>query len=283
MHTSQLRRSESSLEGSGGLCLFRRTWLPPEPQRAMLIIHGFAEHSGRYEAPSAWFAARGCAVHAYDQRGHGRSDGTRGHVERFDEFLDDAAILLDAVKSEHPGLPVVLVGHSMGGLILASFLRERRPAVAAAVSSCAAFKLDEALPAWRLQVARLARRVTPRASIAANLPLAGLSKDPEVIRQYEEDPLVFHKLTLSLAVEMFDAAHRLHGGAGDVEVPLLVLHGEDDPIAPLEGSQTFAAGLTSTGSALRTYPGLRHEIFNEPEAETVYADVLAWLDKLDTR
>ena len=280
MDASQLRRSESSLEGADGLCLFRRAWLPPEPQRAMLIIHGFAEHSGRYEAPGAWFAARGCAVHAYDQRGHGRSDGTRGHVERFDEFLDDVAILLDAVKTEHPGLPVVLVGHSMGGLILASFLRERRPQLAAAVSSCAAFKLDEALSAWRLRMARLTRRVAPRASIAANLPLAGLSKDPEVIRQYEEDPLVFHKLTLSLAVEMFDAAQRLHGGAGDVEVPLLVLHGEDDPIAPPEGSRTFAAGLTSPGSDLRTYPGLRHEIFNEPEAESVYADVLAWLDKL---
>jgi alpha-beta hydrolase superfamily lysophospholipase len=277
---SHLRRSESSLEGSGGLCLFRRAWLPPQPRRVMLLIHGFAEHSGRYEAPGAWFAARGCAVHAYDQRGHGRSDGMRGHVERFDEFLDDATILLDAVKAEHPGLPVVLVGHSMGGLILASFLRERRPAVAAAVSSCAAFQLDDALSAWRLRLARLTRRVAPRASIAANLPLAGLSRDPEVIRQYEEDPLVFHKLTVSLALEMFDAARRLHGGAADVKVPLLVLHGEDDPIAPPQGSRGFSAGLVSPGSDLRIYPGLRHEIFNEPEAESVYADVVTWLDKL---
>lgn len=244
------------------------------------MIHGFAEHSGRYEGFGAWFAERGYAVHAYDHRGHGRSAGDRGHVDRFTDFLDDLEHVIDAARREHSGLPIALVGHSMGGLILAALLRERKPDVRAAVSSGAALALAERMPRGRLAAARVLRRLAPRLALDAGLDLEGLSRDPEVVRRYVEDPLVFRRATVSLAVELHDAARRTAGGGADVSLPMLLLHGEQDSLCPPEGSRRFHADLKTPGSELRSYPTLRHEIFNEPERERVFEDAFRWLEAL---
>jgi alpha-beta hydrolase superfamily lysophospholipase len=276
-----VRRVEGRRDGAGEHGLFHRAWLPESPRRALLVVHGLAEHSGRYEAFGAWFAARGHAVHAYDQRGHGRSPGARGHVERFDDFLDDLDRAVGHVRRTHPGLPLALVGHSMGGLILAAFLRERKPDAFAAVSSGAALAVAERMPRGRLAAARLLRRVAPRLSVDAGLDPSTLSRDPEVVRRYVEDPLVFRRVTISLAVALHDAARRTSAGGADVALPMLVMHGERDALCPVEGSRRFYGNLRVHGSALRCYPELRHEIFNEPEAERVFGDLLGWLDSLE--
>jgi alpha-beta hydrolase superfamily lysophospholipase len=241
-------------------------------------VHGYAEHSGRYEEMALWFARRGCAVHAYDQRGHGRSEGVRCHVERFDDFLDDLALVLDAVRSEHPELPITLVGHSMGGLVTLAFLAVRKPRVASAVTSGPALALGAVSP-FRVTLARTARRLLPRLAIGSGLDPEGLSRDPEVVRRYLADPLIVRTMTTSLGAELLTAAPRTAALAGDVAVPLLMLHGEEDPLCAVEGSRTFHAGLRTPRSTLRTYPKLRHEIFNEPEREAVWQDVLAWLEE----
>ena len=137
-----IRRTESQFEGSDRRFLFRRAWLPPDPHRLLVLVHGYAEHSGRYDHVGTWFGERGYAVHAYDQRGHGRSDGRRCHVERFSEYLDDAEIFLAAAGSEHVGLPTYLLGHSMGGLVVATLLVERKPEIQAAITSGAALRLS---------------------------------------------------------------------------------------------------------------------------------------------
>ena len=157
------------LPGPGDV--FARTTVPPGEALppAVLLVHGYAEHSGRYDALGAWFAARDWAVHAYDHRGHGRSEGTRCHVDRFDELLDDLDIMLGLVREEHPDVPVVLVGHSMGGLVVTTFLCERSPAVRAAATSGALLALSDEVPAWRVGLARALRRVTPRLSLELSL------------------------------------------------------------------------------------------------------------------
>jgi alpha-beta hydrolase superfamily lysophospholipase len=274
-----LRRVEEDFAGSAGVRLFRRAWLPEEASRSVLLVHGFAEHSGRYEALGAWLARHGCAVHAYDQRGHGRADGRRGWVERFEDFLDDLDRMRTLVREAHPQLPGVVIGHSMGGLIVATWLRERHPDVAAGILSGPGLALGDAMPVWQLTLARAVRRFAGGLAVPSRLPLEGLCSDPEVIRRYQEDPLVFDKITVALAVEMFAAAERSVDGGADVRVPVLVLHGEDDPICDPQGSRRFHAGLTDPASELRLYPGLRHEIFNEPQAERVYADAVEWLEK----
>jgi alpha-beta hydrolase superfamily lysophospholipase len=244
----------------------------------LLLVHGYAEHSGRYEEMALWFARRGCAVHAYDQRGHGRSEGVRCHVERFDEFLDDLALVLEAARSENPELPITLVGHSMGGLVTLAFLATRKPRVASAVTSGPALALGAVSP-FRVAIARAARRLLPRLAIGSGLDPAGLSRDPEVVRAYLADPLIVRTMTTSLGAELLAAAPRTAALAGQVEVPLLMLHGEDDPLCAVEGSRAFSAGVRTPGSALRAYPKLRHEIFNEPEREAVWQDLLDWLEE----
>jgi alpha-beta hydrolase superfamily lysophospholipase len=244
----------------------------------MLVVHGYAEHSGRYEGLAAWFAARGVAVHAYDQRGHGRSGGARGHAARFQEFLDDLALLLEFVRTEHPDLPLTLVGHSMGGLVVASFLTERKPTISSAVLSGPALALGDGVSRLRIAAARALRGIAPRLVLRSGLDPGGLSRDPSVVRAYLEDPLVFRTMTTSFAAEMLAAIPRVAARAAEVAVPLLGLHGEEDPLCPLRGSRAFFASVRSPGSTLRVYPGLRHEIFYEPEREKVYEDLWSWLE-----
>ncbi len=276
MERTVLRRTESHFSGSRGHSLFRRAWLPAQPERVLLLVHGFAEHSGRYDHLGAWFAARGCAVHAYDQQGHGRSTGARGHA-RFSDLLDDLGSFLVVVGDEHPDLPVALLGHSMGGLVVAAFARERRPQVACAVTSGAMLALSDDVSRARIAAARLLRWVVPRFSLDAGVNPDGLSRDPEVGRAYLADPLVFRKITVLLGAELLEAIRRTVSGAADVTLPMLLLHGEDDPITPVESSRAFHRGLPAPQSQLRTYPKLRHEIFNEPEREAVFRDVFEWV------
>ena len=272
-----IRRTESHFAAGRGRSLFRRAWLPPEPRRLLVLVHGYAEHSGRYEPMAAWLAARGCAVHAYDHQGHGRSDGVRGHVRRFADLLDDLEVFLARVRDEPPGLPAFVIGHSMGGLVVAAFVRERRPELVGAVTSGAALRLAEVPSGALLLALRLLRRVAPRFTMTRPIAPEALSRDPEVGRAYLDDPLVLRRMSVSLAAEIFDAGRRTLRGGADVRLPMLVLHGEADPLCPASGSRTFYEQLGTAGSDLRIYPKLRHEIFNEPEQESVFADLLEWL------
>ena len=278
------RRVESHLLSErDGLRLFRRSWLPERGDRVLALVHGFAEHSGRYEHVARWFAERGYVVHAYDHRGHGRSEGTRTHVDHFEEYLDDLGCFHAAIRAEHPDLPILLTGHSMGGLIVAAFLADRRPAVAAAVTSGAALELGPDVTATRLRFARLLRRVVPRFRMKSTLDPAGLSRDEDVVSAYLADPHVHRSLTASLGAELLGAVEVTGERAFEIQVPMLVLHGEEDPMCPVSGSRAFHEGLHVAGSRLRTYPGMRHEIFNEPEQERVFEDIVSWTEEVPLR
>jgi len=272
-----IRRSENRVDGARGDRLFCREWLPENPERVLLLVHGMGEHSGRYEHFGAWFAARGCSVHAYDHLGHGRSAGLPGHVRRFDDYLDDLEGILADVRRRHPQLPVFVVGHSMGGLIVAAFARERRPQLAGAVTSAAALDLGEGVSGATLVAARILSRLVPRLRLSTELDPAGLSRDQEVVDAYVADPLVFRRVTASMANELFGAIRRTRAGGAEVQLPMLMLHGEADPICPVAGTREFFEQLPLDDKAVQTYPGLLHEIFNEPEHEQVFEDLLAWL------
>jgi alpha-beta hydrolase superfamily lysophospholipase len=262
-----------------------RAWLPARPDRVMVLVHGYAEHCGRYDEMAMYFARRGFAVHAYDQAGHGRTRGPRGHVDRFERLPREAVAFVEQVGTEHPGLPVTLVGHSMGGLVVAAAAAFLHPPVDRFVLSGAALRLPTDGPgAWRqrasLLAARVLSRVVPRLGVAAGLDDEAISRDPEVVRRYREDPYVEDRMTVRFAAGMNQMLGRVIPAAGRVERPVLVLHGEDDRLTSPQGSVAFHAALAAPvaeQSALKLYPGLRHEIFNEPEREQVWQDVLEWL------
>jgi alpha-beta hydrolase superfamily lysophospholipase len=293
--TEQIRRREGQVElvrpdasvADSGPAFGERycyAWLPPEPDRVLVLIHGYAEHAGRYDEMAIHFARRGFAVHAYDQIGHGRTKGARGHVDRFDRLTEEVARFVDLVRLEHPGLPVVLVGHSMGGLVVAGTAVFQAPAVERIVLSGALLDLNSAgglRQKLSLVIARVLSVIAPRIGLAAGLDLEGLSRDPEVIRRYEADPNVKDRMSARFAAGMSAMVGSVAAAASRVAQPVLILHGADDSIAPPDGSKQFHAGLApevARESALTIYPELRHEIFNEPEREAVWQDILNWLD-----
>lgn len=271
-----IRRTEAHFVAAAGRSLFRRSWLPEAPDRSIVLVHGFGEHSGRYESFGAWFAARGVAVHAYDHTGHGQSSGRRGHVRRFDDFLDDLAEFLKVVQSEHPSLPCAIVGHSMGGLIAAAFARERAPMVDRIVTSGPLLAFGTAAGGAKMLLARMLRHVWPTFTSSAGIAPQALSRDPEVGRRYLADPLVHSAVTACLGVALDEGVRRTAGGGAAIQLPILMLHGGADLLCSPSGSETFFAQVTSEESALQIYPELRHEIFNEPEGESIFRDILLW-------
>ena len=274
----EIRRTESQLPGSTGHLLFRRAWLPSTSEQIIILVHGYGEHSGRYEHTASDLARAGFEVHAYDQQGHGRSGGARCHVRRFEHLLDDLEGFVAAVHAERSSLPIVVVGHSMGGLVVAAYASQRNPKIAGVITSAAVLAVPKDLSRAHVIAVRGLKWLAPRLSLASKLDPKALSRDPEVVRAYLEDPFVQRKITASLASEMLSAMKRTAAAA--VRVPMLLLHGEDDCICPVAGSRRFFEQLTVTQRGLHTYPGLRHEIFNEPERAAVLGDLVGWIRKL---
>ncbi len=259
--------------------LWRRSWAPEGEARAgLILVHGLGEHSGRYDEVARHCTARGIAVFALDHYGHGKSEGQPGHVERFSVYLDGVRALLARVREEQPDVPLFLLGHSMGGLIAAAFLLEAQAAFRACVLSGPAFRSDAEPPAPVMWVARLVSWLAPTVP-TIGLDPAGVSRDPEVVRAYVQDPLVHHgKLSARLIVEMKAAMQQTLARAPDIALPLLILHGGDDVLTSPAGSREFCERVGASDKTLSIYPGLYHEIFNEPEKDAVLADMTGWLE-----
>jgi alpha-beta hydrolase superfamily lysophospholipase len=247
------------------------------PERAVTLVHGFAEHTGRYERLGTWLAERGYAVHGCDLQGHGRSEGPRGHAASFTALVEDTEAFVGWVRREHPGKPLFVFGHSMGGLIVLGLTALRAPELAGVVTSGAALHPAELPPKLQIWALRLLRLLLPRLRLSRPIAEDALSRDPEVGRRYRADPLVFQFMTLSLAWAVYDGARRTLEAAPDVSLPVLLLHGGEDPLVLPTGSRAFYAALGSPGSDLRIYPGLRHEILNEPEWESVAIECVEWM------
>jgi len=255
-----------------GLQQLRRHWVPNgAPRAAMLIVHGIGEHSGRYEHVGAAFAAAGIDVLAHDQRGFGASGGVRGHVDAFSEYLDDVEALI--AQRRELGVPVVLLGHSLGGLVSTAYLVSERPQPDLAVLSSPA--LEAELPGWQRAGAPILGALIPKMKIPADFDGSILSRDPEVQTAYETDPLRVPASTARLGREILRTMGSVATSLDRVRVPTYVLHGADDTLVPARASKPLESLPNVTR---RVWPDLRHECFNEPEREDVIAEVVAWLD-----
>jgi acylglycerol lipase len=253
--------------------------IPNEPRAALLILHGVAEHAQRYRTLVDTFAERGIATFAFDQQGHGSAPGARTHVERFDCFCDDAFAVFSRIRADHSGLPLFVWGHSMGATI-ALLLASRRPSGLSGLivtsNSLGLFKngLNPLNPFFRMF-----SRLTPRLRIPLGLDATKLSHDKAVQRAYADDPLIPSTVSLRLIVELAAANERVDAAAPGIQAPTLIVHGEDDAVAPSSGSIRLHERLGSSDKQLRIYPHLRHEVHNEREPErSEFIDLMAgWI------
>lgn len=256
-----------------GTAILLRHWAATgAPWASVILVHGIAEHSGRYEHVGRQLAATGLGVEAYDQRGFGGSGGRRAFVERWSQDHDDLADRVLAAREAE--LPVAVFGHSLGGLIVLGYAvaDPPRPRPDALVLSAPA--LDSTIPNWKRALARLIDAVRPTLELKNDFDGALLSRDPSVGVAYVADPLNQHETTAHFAALAIAEQARVRAALGRLDVPSLVYHGEDDHLVPTAASAPLAA---LPGVVRRTYPGLRHESHNEPEGPAVIADVTAWL------
>lgn len=253
-------------------------WPVEHPRGVVLLAHGLFEHAGRYGHVADRLNTAGLAVVALDHMGHGRSDGTPGFVPAFSVFLDGMDALLAHVRAEYPHRPLLLLGHSMGGLIAVHHLLQRQQVYTAAAVSGPA--ILPAAPPSRIMIwiSRILSRLFPRLGVLA-LDSNGVSRDPAVVAAYQADPRVYGgKIGARLAEAMFDAMAAAQSNAGHITLPLLVQHGEADALASPAGGQYLHDHAGSTDKKLILYPGLYHEIYNEPEQAAVLDDLVVWFD-----
>ena len=238
----------------------------------MLIVHGLAEHGGRYARTGGLMADAGLAVEAVDLRGAGGSPGRRAHVERFSDYLDDVEWRLAVVRGDADGRPVILLGHSLGGLVCLDYATSGRPLPDLLILSSPA--VASTIPPWKQALARTFDSVAPTMRVPNALKGEQLSRDPAVAEAYFGDPLVEVSSTFRLGAESFRTQDRVGETSGRLSIPTFVTHGGADPIVPVASSEYLAAlpGVTRT-----VYPSLRHETLNEPEGPVIVADMLAWL------
>ncbi len=281
-----MRTSEGTFTGAGhGPSIVWRSWVPEEPTAVVVLAHGAGEHMGRYGHLIRALDGAGIALHALDHRGHGVSGGPRGVVDRLAYAADDVALVIDQAVTAHPGLPVFLLGHSMGGAIALRLALDRPAPLAGLILSAPALTLGSGPLHLRL----LARtRVVPLLLSALRpelgmlqLDAAGISTDPHAVAEYESDPLVFHgALPARTTVEIAEfILGQFRSRTGELHLPLLAMHGMDDPITPCEAAETAYALAGSSDKTLKRYPGAFHELFNEaePVREQALADLVDWI------
>lgn len=271
------RHEEGRFEGVGGLEIYWRAWLPDGTPRAIVAIaHGGAEHSGRYSWTAGRLTDRGYAVYALDHRGHGRSAGPRAYVDRIDNAVTDLHTLCDLARDRHPGLPVILLGHSMGGLISLAFALRFQDELSGLVLS-APLAVLEANPVARATVRALSA-ATPRLPIY-KIDGTTVSRDPEVVRAYDADPLNHRGMLPARTVaEIAATVATFDSRLPELTLPVLTVYGTGDRLVDNAGSKLVDARSTSEDSTLIAYDGLYHEVLNEPERDRVIADVAGWID-----
>ncbi len=273
-----MKHFEFTMQAADGLKLYGQGWVPDgAPKAAISLVHGLGEHSGRYAHVAAHLTAAGYALVTYDQRGHGRSEGKRGHAASYDALMDDVSMLLGETATRYPGLPYFLYGHSLGGNLVLNYALRRKAELAGVIATSPALRTATPVPGWKRGLAGLLYDRLPDLLMPNGLDLSGLSRDPDVIARYQADPLVHDRTSVRLGADILATGEWAFDHAADFPLPLLLMHGSEDRLTCPKTSAKFASGVADCTFVLMD--GCYHELHNEPEAPEVLDAMTAWLDR----
>lgn len=272
--------NEGHFVNKNGQRIYTRAWLPSTEKRALVILlHGLGEHCGRYGHVAAALTGAHFGVLALDHRGHGKSDGPRAAIKNFDDYVADVEQFVESQKAVHPQVPCAIFGHSMGGAIALKCALAFPQHFSAMVVTAPAIKLSGDLAPWLQKVAGVLAAVVPRLPVE-KIETAFLSRDPEIVRQYETDPLVFHgKVSARTGAQLLRAGATLSANLHKITLPFWAGQGMADRLIDPVGVQWLYQRAQSTDKTLREYDGLAHEILNEPEKEDILLEIVSWLSE----
>jgi alpha-beta hydrolase superfamily lysophospholipase len=254
--------------------LYYKSWLAQEPKAAVLLIHGLGEHCQRYEHLADALNKAGVSLYSMDLPCHGKSEGSRGHVETFDVFEQAALSLYASIEVD---VPIFLLGHSLGGLIASHFLIGHQDKFRGAMLSAPAIQSPQEPPAWQVGIIKMIAKLFPKTALL-QLDASGISRDAAVVDKYMNDPLVNKdKLSAKFLLEMTNTMEAVKHRANEITLPILIMHGTADTMTAPAGSELLHSKCSSDDKSIRLYDGLFHEIFNEPEQKMVITEVIDWI------
>ncbi|HVQ83231.1 MAG TPA: lysophospholipase [Mycobacterium sp.] len=273
-------RTEQNFGGVGGVRIVYDVWTPDTPPRAVVVLsHGLGEYARRYDHVAQFFGDAGLVTYALDHRGHGRSDGKRMLVRDISEYTGDFDTLVGIATREHHGLKCIVLGHSMGGGIVFAYGVERPDNYDMMVLSAPAVAAQDLVSPLMTVAAKVLGVLTPGLPVQ-ELDVEAISRDPAVVAAYNDDPLVYHgKVPAGVGRALLQVGETMPQRAPALTAPLLVVHGDADRLIPVDGSRRLVECVGSTDVELKVYPGLYHEVFNEPERAQVLGDVVSWILK----
>ncbi len=269
----------SSITSADGATIHTECWLPDADVKAVvLIVHGLAEHMGRYTHVAAKLNPMGYAVYGLDHPGHGQSEGLRAYFDDFDQPLNTLRQYLDRVKTEQPGKKIFIYGHSLGALISLAFLLRYQTDFAGAVISGAPLEVEASQPKWLISMGNVMNSVAPKLAVNP-LDSKWLSHDPVIVTGYDNDPLVHRgNVRVRMGTQIVQISRNVKSRLAELKLPMLIIHGAEDKICPPAGSTVLNQGIGSSDKTLKIYPGMYHEVHNEVDKAEVLNDIATWLD-----
>ena len=275
-----MRHNEFRFEGMNGISLYSQNWLPEVPPRAVIaLVHGFGEHSGRYMNVVDHMVSNQYGVYGYDLRGHGNSPGQRGHIDTWVEYRIYLLNFLKMIKVQQSGRPIFLMGHSMGALIALDFILSENEKLAGAIISGAPIDPVGVAKPYLVALARILSRIYPRFPIDLGLDHDAISRIPSVVRSYKEDPLVHGKVSARWGTESLSALESVKMQGENINIPILMIHGDADRINSAEGARKFFDQIRFHDKEFRGYPGSYHEVHNDLDNQKMLSDLLDWINR----
>lgn len=269
---------ESYWQTPDGARLYTRDWIPDGNPRAwVFLVHGLGDHCARYDHVAAKFAANGIHMLGFDLRGHGRSDGKRGHIQSYDLILQDIDHFLSEISNQAGNLPVYLYGHSLGGGIVLYYAIQRRPAIRGVISTGPSLEPGEPVSPVKLAIGKTLYSLVPKFTMANGLDLPYLSRDRSVVDAYLADPLVTRMVSARLGLDLINTGNWLMEHAAEVNFPLLLMQGGDDHLVSPAATKEFAKNVPQQWITFRLWENLFHEIHNEFEKDQVIQMMVDWM------